>query len=185
MRRKVSGPAELYACGPYFRRSLPSTTARWHTAVGGSDARCRGCDSCMSLAASHSSDRSAAGSPVDCWSGPHRCGPSPVRGANPTTCRLRRRPRSSPTEHRRDTAECNDPGGRRSAPRRIPATVSYGHRAGTTPDMHCRSRPSDCASRVENRSLDTVSRLRRYDRVPTNGRRTWTASLLSPLSGLN
>jgi hypothetical protein len=44
--------------------SRPSTTGRRRIAVAGSGARCRGSDSCTSVAASHSSDRSAAGFPT-------------------------------------------------------------------------------------------------------------------------
>ena len=164
----------------YGRRPL-KTIGRWRTAVGGSGARCHGSDSCMSLAASHSSDRSAAGFPVDCSSGSHRCGPKPMRGAGPTTRRLRRRSRSGSTEPRRDTAECSDLGGRRSAPRRIRANVSYWCRAGATPDMHYRSRPFGCASRVASHSRDTVSR---YE-ATTCYRQTAAAGHWSLLSGLN
>lgn len=128
------------------RKEPSSTSGHRRIAVGGSAARCHGCDSCMSVTVSHSSDRSAAGFPVDCSLGRHRCGPTPMRGAGPTTRWLRHRSRSSPTERRRDTAECSDPGGRRSAHRRIRANVSYWCRAGPTPDMHCCSRPSGCAS---------------------------------------
>jgi hypothetical protein len=142
--------------------SRPSTTGRRRIAVAGSGARCRGSDSCTSVAASHSSDRSAAGFPVDCSSGPRRCGPTSMRGAGPATRWFRRRSRSSPIERRRDTVECSDCGGRRSTPRRIRANVSYWCRAGPTPDMHYRSRPFGCASRgVRNRNRDTVSRVRR------------------------
>ena len=149
----------------------PSTTARWRIAVGGRRARCRGSYPYMSVAVSRNSDRSSAGFPVDCWSGPHRCGPTPTREAGPTTCCLRYRSRSSPTGHRRDTGEYSDGGGRRPTPRRIRANASYWCRAGATPDTHCRSRPFDCASRVPNHSRDTVSRVRRYDRAPTSSRR--------------
>ena len=137
--------------------AAPSTTGRRRIAVGGSVARCRGSGSCTSAAVSHSSDRSAAGFPVDCSSGSHRCGPTPMRGARPATCWLHRRSRSSPTERRRDTAECSDLGGRRAAPHRIRANASYWCRAGPTPDMRCCSRPSGCASTLLNRNRDTVS----------------------------
>jgi hypothetical protein len=156
-----------------------STIGRWRIAVG-SCARCHGSDSCMSVAVSHSSDRSAAGFPVDCSSDSHRCGPTRMRGAGPATRWLRHRSRSSPTERRRDTAECSDPDGRRSGPRRIRASVWYWYRAGPTPDMHCRSRPFDSASRVLNHNRGTVSRARQYDLPPTTSCAEW-----SPLSGLN
>jgi hypothetical protein len=163
------------------RGQSPNKIGRWRIAVGGSGVRCHGCDSCTSQAVSHSSDRLAAGFPVDCWSGSRRCGPTPMRGAGPATCSLRHRSRSSPTERRRDTAERSERGWWPSTPRRIRASVSYWCRAGPTPDMHYRSRSSDCASRVVNRNRDTVSRVRRYDRLPTTGRaRYW-----SLLSGLN
>lgn len=83
-----------------YGRSL-NTIGRRRIAVGGSGARCHGCDSCTSVAVNHSSDRSAAGFPVDCSSGPHRCGPAPMRGAGRTTRWLRHRSRSGPTERRR------------------------------------------------------------------------------------
>jgi hypothetical protein len=80
-----------------------------------------------------------------------------MRGAGLATCWLRRRSRSSSTGRRRDTAECSDPGGRRSVPRRIRANVSYWCRAGLTPDMRYCSRPSGCVSTLLNRNRDTVS----------------------------
>jgi hypothetical protein len=144
-----------------------STTARWRIAVGGSCARCHGSYSYMSVAVSRNSDRSTAGFPVDCWWGSHRCGPTPTREAGPTTSCLRYRTRSSPTGRRRDTVEYSDGGGCRPTPRRIRANVSYWCRAEPTPDMRCHSRLSDCALRVLNHNRDTVSRVRRYDRLPT------------------
>jgi hypothetical protein len=96
--------------------------------------------------------------PVDCWWGPHRCGPTPMREAGPATRWLRHRSRSSPTEPRRGTGECSDGCECRSTPRRIRANVSYWYCAGPTPDMHCRSRPSDCVSKVESRNRDIASR---------------------------
>ena len=145
-----------------------STTDRWRIAVGGSGDPGHDSGSCTSVAVSHSSDRSAAGSPVDCSSGLHRCGPPRTRGADPTTRRSRRKSRSSPTERSRDTAGCNDPGECRSTPRRIRANASYSSPAGTTPDMHCRSRFSGCASKVAHRIRDRASRRRNYDPPPTN-----------------
>ncbi len=140
-----------------FAEGASNTIGHRRIAVGGSGARCHGCDSCMSVAVSHSSDRSAAGFPVDCSSGPRRCGPRRMPGAGSATRWLRRRSRSSPIERRRDTAECSDLGGRRFAPRRIRASVWYWRRAGPTPDRRCRSRSSGCASRVLHRNRDTVS----------------------------
>jgi hypothetical protein len=134
-----------------------STNGRSSTAVGDSGARCHGCDSYKSVAVSHSSDRSAAGFPVDCSSGCHRRGPTPTRAAGPTTRWLRRRSRSSPTARRRDTAECNDGGGRRCTPRRIRANVWYRCCAGPKPDTHYCSRPSGYASTLLNRIRGTVS----------------------------
>jgi hypothetical protein len=134
-----------------------STTDRRRIAVGGSDARCHGCDSCTSVAGSHSSDRSAAGFPVGCSSGSRRRGPTRMRGAGPATRWLRHRSRSSPIERRRDTAECSELGGCRSTPRRIRANVSYRCRAGPTPDMRYCSRSFGCVSRVRNHNRGTVS----------------------------
>lgn len=158
-----------------------STTARRRIAVGGSVAPCRDCGSCMSPAASRSSDRSAVGSPDDCWSGRHRCGPSPMRGADPATRSRRHRSRSSATAHRRDTPGCSDPGGRQSAPRRIRARVSSWHRAGPTPDRRYRSRPFDCASKVVSRNRDTAA----CHEATTGHRQAAAVGYWSLLSGLN
>jgi hypothetical protein len=51
------------ATGVYGPNPPVSTTDRRRIAVGGSGARCHGSDFCMSVAVSHSSDRSAAGFP--------------------------------------------------------------------------------------------------------------------------
>lgn len=138
--------------------ALISTIGRSRIAVGGRRARSHGSDFCMSQAASHSWDIPAAGSPADYSSGPHRCGPTPKRGVSPATRWLLRKSRSSPTERRRDTAGCNDRGARRSVPDRIRASVSYSICAGQTPDRHCRSRFSGCASKAVYRNQYTVSR---------------------------
>lgn len=172
-RTKPSPSQQRWSCVVSYLNcwvAAVSTIDLWRIAVGGSGARCRGSDSCTSVTVSRSSDRSAAGFPVDCSSGPHRCGPTPMRGAGPTTRWLRHRSRSSPTEPRRDTAECSGPGDRRSAPRRIRANVSSWCRAGPTPDMQYRSTPSDCASRVVHHIRDTVSRVGRYELPPTSSR---------------
>jgi hypothetical protein len=163
------------------RGQSPNKIGPWSIAVGGTGAVCHGCDSCTSQAVSHSSDRLAADFPVDCWSGPHRCGPTPMRGAGPATRWLRHRSRNSPTERRRDNLGCSDPGGCRFAPRRIRARVSYRYRAGPTPDMRYRSRPFGCASRVANRNRDTVS----CSEATTRYRQTAAAGYWSLLSGLN
>jgi hypothetical protein len=177
--------ADEPACGGFDTHVVTtekalSTTDRWRIAVGGSGARCHGCDSCRSRAVSHSSDRSAAGFPDGCSSRCHRCGPTPMRGAGPATRWLRHRLRSSPIERRRDIAECSELGGCRSTPRRIRANVWYRSRAGPTPDMYYCSRSSGCASRVLNRSRDTVS----CSEVTTGYRQSVVAEW-SPLSGLN
>jgi hypothetical protein len=160
---------------------LLSTTARRRIAVGGSGAPCRGCGLCMSRAGSRSSGRSAAGSPVDCWSGPHRCGPSPMPGAGPTRRWLRHRSRSSATAHRRDTPGCSDCGGRQSTRRRFRARVSCWHRGGPRPDRRYRNKPSDCASRVLNRNRDIASR----SETTTHYRQAGAVGYWSLLSGLN
>jgi hypothetical protein len=152
--------------------SVPvSTNNRWRTAVGGSGGPGHDFDSCTSVAASRSSDRPAVGFPVDSSSGPHRCGPRPTQGAGPTTRWRRRRLRNSLPERRRDIAECSGRHGCQSAPRRIRANVRYSTCVGATPDMHYRSRSSDCATKVVNHSRDTVSHVRRYDLPPTTSGR--------------
>ncbi|MDT5210951.1 MAG: hypothetical protein QOF67_3366 [Mycobacterium sp.] len=145
----------------------PKTTGRRRIAVGDSAARCHGSGSYTSAAVSHSSDRSAGGFPFDCWSDSHRCGPTRMRVASQTTRRFRRRLRNSRTERRPDTSGCSDRGRWRRPHRLTRATASYRCRAGPTPDMHCCSRSSGCASRVANRNRDTVSCERNYERLPT------------------
>ena len=157
-----------------------SRTGRRHIAVGGSGGRCLGCDSCKWVAASRSSDRSAAGFPVDCSSGPHRCGPTPMRGVRPAKRPLRHRSHSSPTALRRDTPGCSDPGDHRSVPRRTRATVPYSTCVGSMPDMRCCSRSFGCASRELNRNRDTVSCCE-----ATTGYRQQVVAAWSLLSGLN
>lgn len=157
-----------------------NTTGRRCIAGGGSGARCHGYDSCTSVAVSHSSGRSAAGFPVDCSLGCHRCGPTPMRGAGPTTYWLRRRSHSNRTERRRGTGECSDLVGCRLAPRRIRANVWYRSRAGQIPDMHCCSRPFGCASTMLNRSRDTVS----CSEITTGYRQTAVAGSVEPPIGI-
>jgi hypothetical protein len=163
---------------------LVSTTDRWRTAVAAGAAHCHGSDSCTSVVASRSSDRSAADFPVGCSSGPHRCGPRSVQEVGPTTRWFRHRSRNSRIERRRDTPGCSARGGSRPTPRRIRANFPNSSSAGLPPDMRYRSRSSDCASKALPHSRDTVSRARRYDRPPTRSRRRIERTL-SPLSGLN
>jgi hypothetical protein len=140
-----------------FTAALISTTGRRHIAADGSGDLYLGSGSCTSVIESHSSDRSAAGSPADCSSGRRLCGPRRTRGGRSTRSRLRRRSRNSPTARRRDTPGCSDPGGCRFALGLIRAKVSCWHRAEPKPGMRCRSRSSGCASRARIRNRDTAS----------------------------
>jgi len=144
-------------CGSQQYRASIRTTARSRIDVGGSGARCRDCDFCTSEAGSRSSDKPAAGSPVDCSSSPHRCGQPPMSATDLARCWFRHRLRSSLTERRPDTAERSAPGGRRSTLPRNRASALSWLLVEQQPDTHYRNRFFGCASKAVHRKRDTVS----------------------------